>query len=97
MCPVCQTFVAWGTGRPGVVAVKRTSMEQETLVFDKENVEETYMPTLERLVEHVPRAIQTKAANRAQSLSARMLIAEYYFSDSRVVAASDSRPPPFPV
>ena len=64
---------------------KKTSMEQEKLVFDKENVEETYMPTLEStvhswLVEHVPKDIQTKAANRAHSLSARMLIVEYYFT-----------------
>ena len=48
-------------------------MEQYTLVFDKENVEEKYMPTLESKV-------QTKAANRAHTLSARMLIAEYYFT-----------------
>ena len=43
------------------------------------------MPTLESkvhswLVEHVPKDIQTKAANRAHSLSARMLIVEYYFT-----------------
>ena len=64
---------------------KRTSMDQETLVFNRENVEETYMPTLESkvhswLVERVPKDIQTKAANRAHSLSARMLIVEYYFT-----------------
>ena len=64
---------------------KKTSMEQEKLSFDKENVEETYMPTLESkvhswLVDSVPKDIQTKAANRTHTLSARMLIVEYYFT-----------------
>ena len=64
---------------------KKTSMEQDTLVFDKENVEEHYMPTLESkvhswLADHIPKDIQTKASNRANTLSARMLIVEYYFT-----------------
>ena len=64
---------------------KKTSMEQDTLVFDKEIVEEKYMPTLESkvhswLADHVPKDFQTKAANRANTLSARMLIVEYYFT-----------------
>ena len=55
---------------------KRTSMEQE-----KENVEERFMPTLESkihcwLVDAVPKDIQTKASNRAHTLSARMLIVD---------------------
>ena len=62
---------------------KKTAAEQEQLSFDKENVEEQFMPTLESrihawLVDVVPRDIQTKASNRANTLSARMLIVEYY-------------------
>ena len=60
-------------------------MEQEKLSFDKENVEERFMPTLESkihgwLVDAVPKDIQTKASNRAHTLSARMLIVDYYFT-----------------
>ena len=60
-------------------------MEREKLSFDKENVEERYMPTLESkihswLVDAVPKDIQTKASNRAHTQSARMLIVEYYFT-----------------
>ena len=63
---------------------KKTAAEQQALSFDKENVEEKFMQTLESrvhawLVDVVPRDIQTKAANRAHSLSARMLIVEYYY------------------
>ena len=62
---------------------KKTAAEQEALSFDKENVEESFMQTLESrvhawLVDVVPRDIQNKASNRAHTLSARMLIVEYY-------------------
>ena len=64
---------------------KKTAAEQAMLSFDKQNVEEAFMQTLESrvhawLVEVVPRDIQNKAANRAHSLSARMLIVEYYYT-----------------
>ena len=64
---------------------KKTTAEQEALSFDKENVEEKFMQTLESrvhawLVDVVPRDIQTKASNRAHTLSARMLIVEYYYT-----------------
>ena len=62
---------------------KKTAAEQEQLSFDKQNVEEHFMPTLESrvhawLVDVIPWDIQTQASNRANSLSARMLIVEYY-------------------
>ena len=64
---------------------KKTAAEQETLSFDKENVEERFMQTLESrvhawLVDVVPKDIQNKASNRAHTLSARMLIVEYYYT-----------------
>ena len=64
---------------------KKTATEQEALSFDKENVEEKFMQTLESrvhawLVDVLPRDIQTKASNRAHTLSARMLIVEYYYT-----------------
>ena len=64
---------------------KKTATERQALVFDKENVEEQFMQTLESrvhawLADHVPRDIQTKAANRTNTLSARMLIVEYYYT-----------------
>ena len=64
---------------------KKTAAEQETLSFDKENVEERFMQTLESrvhawLVDVVPKDTQNKAANRAHTLSARMLIVEYYYT-----------------
>ena len=64
---------------------KKTAAEQEQLSFDKENEEEQFMPTLESwihawLVDVSLENIQTKASNRANSLSARMLIVEYYYT-----------------
>ena len=64
---------------------KKTAAEQEALSFDKENVEERFMQTLESrvhawLVDVVPKDIQNKASNRAHTLSARMLIVEYYYT-----------------
>ena len=64
---------------------KKTATERQALVFDKANVEEQFMQTLESrvhawLADHVPRDIQTKASNRTNTLSARMLIVEYYYT-----------------
>ena len=64
---------------------KKTATERQALVFDKATVEEQFMQTLESkvhawLVDHVPRDIQTKASNRTNTLSARMLIVEYYYT-----------------
>ena len=64
---------------------KKTAAEQEALSFDQENVEERFMQTLESrvhawLVDVVPKDIQNKASNRAHTLSARMLIVEYYYT-----------------
>ena len=64
---------------------KKTAAKQEALSFDKDNVEESFMQTLESrvhawLVDVVPRDIQNKASNRAHTLSARMLIVEYYYT-----------------
>ena len=64
---------------------KKRAAEQEALSFDKENVEESFMQTLESrvhawLVDVVPRDIQNKTSNRVHTLSARMLIVEYYYT-----------------
>ena len=64
---------------------KKTAAERQALVFNKETVEEQFMQTLESrmhawLADHVPRDIQTKASNRTNALSARMLIVEYYYT-----------------
>ena len=64
---------------------KKTATERQALVFDKATVEEQFMQTLESrvhawLADHVPRDIQTKASNRTNTLSARMLIVEYYYT-----------------
>ena len=64
---------------------KKTATERQSLVFDKATVEEQFMQTLESrvhawLADHVPRDIQTKASNRTNTLSARMLIVEYYYT-----------------
>ena len=69
----------------GRLQSKKTAAEQQALSFNKESVEEKFMQTLESrvhawLVDVVPRDIQTKASNRAHSLSARMLIVEYYYT-----------------
>ena len=62
---------------------KKTATERQALVFDQATVEEQFMQTLESrvhawLADHVPRDIQTEASNRTNTLSARMLIVEYY-------------------
>ena len=64
---------------------KKTAAERQALVFNKATVEEQFMQTLESrvhawLADHVPRDIQTKASNRTNTLSARMLIVEYYYT-----------------
>ena len=64
---------------------KKTATERQALVFDKATVEEQFMQILESrvhawLADHVPRDIQTKASNRTNTLSARMLIVEYYYT-----------------
>ena len=64
---------------------KKTAAERQALVFNNATVEEQFMQTLESrvhawLADHVPRDIQTKAANRTNALSARMLIVEYYYT-----------------
>ena len=64
---------------------KKTAAERQALVLNKATVEEQFMQTLESrvhawLADHVPRDIQTKAANRTNTLSARMLIVEYYYT-----------------
>ena len=64
---------------------KKTAAERQALVFNKATVEEQFMQTLESrvhawLADHVPRDIQTKASNRTNALSARMLIVEYYYT-----------------
>ena len=64
---------------------KKTAAERQALVFDEATVEEQFMQILESrvhawLTDHVPRDIQTKASNRTNALSARMLIVEYYYT-----------------
>ena len=58
---------------------------RETVLSIKRMWKKGIMPTLESkihgwLVDAVPKDIQTKASNRAHTLSARMLIVEYYFT-----------------
>ena len=64
---------------------KKTAAERQALVFDEATVEEQFMQVLESrihawLTDQVPRDIQTKASNRTNTLSARMLIVEYYYT-----------------
>ena len=64
---------------------KKTAAERQALVFDEATVEEQFMQILESrihawLTDQVPRDIQTKASNRTNTLSARMLIVEYYYT-----------------
>ena len=64
---------------------KKTAAERQALVFDKATVEEQFMQILESrvhawLTDQVPKDIQTKASNRTNALSARMLIVEYYYT-----------------
>ena len=64
---------------------KKTAAERQALVFDEATVEEQFMQMLESrihawLTDQVPRDIQTKASNRTNTLSARMLIVEYYYT-----------------
>ena len=64
---------------------KKTAAERQALVFDEATEEEQFMQILESrvhawLTDQVPKDIQTKASNRTNTLSARMLIVEYYYT-----------------
>ena len=64
---------------------KKTAAERQALVFDEATEEEQFMQILESrvhawLTDQIPKDIQTKASNRTNTLSARMLIVEYYYT-----------------